>query len=80
MAINFIKKGIDTSDATATANDIAENKTAYVDGQKINGNLHVVSSGSVINSNTVINRTFEVQIKSDREDQLIRKGGGVFCF
>lgn len=35
--INFIKKGIDTSDANATTEDIAINKTAYVNGEKITG-------------------------------------------
>lgn len=34
-----LSSGIDTSDANATSNDIIQDKSAYVDGVKINGNL-----------------------------------------
>lgn len=69
--------GLDTSDATATVYDMARGKTAYVNGEKIEGVIFEAKEGSLNGSATEQPFHYRGQLtlgKQIVEDMLIREG------
>lgn len=76
MSINFLRKGgANTSDATATADDILNPKTAYVNGNKIVGNILPTYENVDATEYLSTNLNFST---SDKYSKLLQLGSYVF--
>ena len=65
--VEQIDTGVDTSDADATAKDIAKGKTAYVQGQKITGKLYEYTKGKTKNYFTTGSENVTFERDSNRD-------------
>lgn len=71
--VEQIDTGVDTSDATATAKDIAKGKTAYVQGQKITGTVEPAESNNNVEAYAVT--TINPSVSFKRTDGAIKIWG-----
>lgn len=80
LGVTGTLESLDTSDANATASDIAQNKTAYVNGQKITGSVTEIASGQTTygNGNTATATNFGVDITADVSATMLLRQGSHF--